>query len=408
MKRSDCESTEIYLVVIEGGEVMHVQTPNLEMIIKEGEGEYTNNKIIVKTKNVDEGYDEEVPRNIQYECEVEAPNLQTAIDIALFDVGFVHICMSFIFNTYGGELVPKVAFDITPDKDRRRFWQTWKKSTPGLPIVGRSISGDDIMEFMLALNKVPRTYKHNINNALDQYEGALSHWRKGAEVQVTSRLFMAVEALSHAYKKLIMNLLGYTKREELVERLGLGNKCRIEAWIRREVIFYGRQREHRLAKSMSDAFEHGYGRGQRMRDDARSIFIPLADIVRRAILDMLDLDKNTLKILNDQNLRYPMPCTGWIAVCEGYMLGHSEKLNADGESYPRVDCNLVVTGLVADEKEKTKGQMSLKFNFLAEHFSEDVSFKPIATRAGETSGYLVYTDEELEAKEKELDAKKGK
>ncbi|GJL55069.1 MAG: hypothetical protein NPIRA02_22010 [Nitrospirales bacterium] len=122
-----------------------------------------------------------------------APSLSSAIEAFWSAAQFFSTLISFCSNGYAGECQLHIAFDNTPGKRKREFFenfQTWKR---GLPIPSRKINPKVVVRIIDALS----THKDSdrIRRAIVQYELTLKNWFKGGEILATSHLYMGMEAL---------------------------------------------------------------------------------------------------------------------------------------------------------------------------------------------------------------------
>ena len=133
-------SSNIYRVVIKGGEGLRIDAGDVNLNI----GDRHDDKMKVSTEELDEGFDCLVPRCLLFDCVIHETNITLAVNRAMSHVLFFSRNMSFVCNGYYGEITPHVAYDATPGKAQRRFWQSWRKTHNDIPRIPRFVPIDQL------------------------------------------------------------------------------------------------------------------------------------------------------------------------------------------------------------------------------------------------------------------------
>lgn len=371
-------SSNIYRVVIKGGEGLRIDTGSIDINIKER----PNDSMKVSTEEVDEGFDCLVPRCLLFDCLIHEDNLRSAVNRAMSHAQFVARNISFASNAYHGEITPHVAYDATPGKAQRRFWQSWRQQQNSIPSIPRFVPIKLVVTISEALDQ--SLFRKRIEMAIDHYVGALSHWRDGHELLALSRLFMASEALSIARVKRLMHDLKYETREDLANYLGIKKTKDIESWVRKEIVFKDEHVCHQRAKAASDAFEHGFGDFGQMRNYSVEIVERTAFILRRGILDSVEINDNDKQKLLTNPYHVPKTIGGWTGACTGYLHGDGEELAQEKQKYPFIEFDFQLVSLKKDDKEFT---MVIQPDTVNAILHKNIEFSQVSMDATDNLGY---------------------
>jgi hypothetical protein len=327
----------------------------------------------IRTRWVDDGHEEPLPRELWLEGKLRADSMDEAISIATRCARLLVAIGAFCANVRSGIPEVHLAYDSTPGQDEHEFMEVFLPDETGMPSEGRLVEPDEYVQVFLALN-ASREAKR-ISRALHQYELALRHWYIGGEYLALSHLWMAVEALTKSY-------IRKACAEQGVDDASLARlndidpddpqrprwRPALEAWVRRALIFRGDQETYDAARQASDGIEHGFMElsdvHKRAGESAEATFT----YVRLAIADLLGLTENDAPKLRD---RAPRDVGSFRKIVRGKFIGARDDLAPEGEEYPHLEWR---------SKIRTATRTGDEFSFtLTEHFKvkchPDISFQ---------------------------------
>lgn len=293
----------------------------------------TNGKLNLrlKTRYRNEGFSSPVPRELYIEAIGPAPSTDEAIQISGAIVRSLISVLALSANAYIE--VPKInlAFDTTPNKRERKFFEKFIEDEIGIPSPGRSLNPLVTINLIQAITKHPEIQR--LLRAITQYHFALLNWKPGFEIPALAHMYMGVEALTKAV------LRNYCKKNNIDESVLITSwgirKERLDSEVRLRLLFLGDNDCYMKAKEASDGFEHGYKSFTDIHTIANETLEKTASYLRSGIFDLLHLESEDLKILLDPPFNIPCP---WLITRSigGTIISETGKLAADGQEYPFV------------------------------------------------------------------------
>ena len=236
-----------------------------------------------------------------------------------------------------------LALLIDEDGSEHDFFENFQPDEVGAPRHGRSLAFPETIHLLEAL--VASQHSPRLLRACAFYREAMAYLRPGQEVLQAAFLWMAVEALTKVALRRSCANEGCSD-DELVVRWGLcadgadeekilNATRRLDGEARRRLIFHGDAQCQRDAVRASDGFEHGFEDFLRVRVLAkRALADGLAGHVRRAILELADLRRETTELLTGE--RFAEPRANWriTKYIRGKFVGPPERLAEEGQEYP--------------------------------------------------------------------------
>jgi hypothetical protein len=246
----------------------------------------TNIDIRFSTFYEDVGMAAPLPRQLITEASVTGGTFADAIAESEQVVNVVTPLMTLACNVLVPEVQLKLAYETTEGATQRQFKQWfYDEPSPLLPLqLGRRL--DPELMFLVIDHVMTHVEGERIHRASVQYQEALRAWLPQRELRAVMHLFMAVEALTKA-------LLRHECEERSVDEVGLCaewgiEKTKLDAEVRRRLIFHEDTECYRAVKSVSDGLEHGFlgfpelhGLAAKCRDAA-------GRHIRQSILEFLD------------------------------------------------------------------------------------------------------------------------
>ena len=171
-----------------------------------------------------------------------------------------------------------------------------------------------------------------LRRAIAQYALALSLWQPGHEIQCLAHLYMGVEALTKARLRqhLVAHALG---EDELIVEWQIERK-QLDAEVRRRLIFIEDQQAYAKVKAVSDGLEHGFSEYDEMQVPAREVVVRAAQYLRRAILDMLNLEGAVRERLLGADFNEPRGPVALVRYLRGTLSGPAKGLAMSDQLYP--------------------------------------------------------------------------
>lgn len=158
-----------------------------------------------------------LPRELWIEVQGPAPSLDVALNIAAATANDYVRQLAFAANAWQGILTVHLAYESTPGRNEREFFQNWVRDEIGLPRVARDVDPALMSRVWVAIAMLDKKDKPRMMTAIMQYTDALQYWRPGLELYALAHLYMGVEAITPA-------LMRYETR-----RRGLSSKKQLEA-----------------------------------------------------------------------------------------------------------------------------------------------------------------------------------
>lgn len=256
--------------------------------------------------------------------------------------------LAFVANADVGLLQPELVFDVSPDQDKHDFLQIVQPERPLQAVPNRRIEVEAVGAVGVALSAHPELIR--LRRAIAQYATALSFWQLGQELQCVAHLYMGVEALTKAMLRQHLLVRGLSE-EALIQEWQIEKK-QLDSEVRRRLIFLEDQEAYTKAKSVSDGLEHGFSEYDEMQAPAREVVVRTARRLRRAILDMLNLEVQIRERLLGKDFDEPRGPVLLVRYLRGTLSGHADDLAMPDQLYPVMQWRGGIKSVVRDENGK--------------------------------------------------------
>lgn len=301
-----------------------------------------------QTRYIEDNFEAAVPREIWIEARGQAESLNEAVEFFTNFANSILSVISFCANGYAGECIFHLAYDNTPQKNEREFFEQFVSDEKGLPLPSRVIKPNLVLPVLQQVASNP--FFNRVTQAIVQYTLALEHWKRGSEVLCIAHLFMGMETLVYVIRSLEMSRLSCSSSEELALSLGIPLK-ELDSTLRRTILFQGDNDTHKQAKRASDGIEHGFLSFTEIRPLAQVVRDKTARYLREALIKLLELPQDIATALLMRPYDEPIGTIGYVRYFRGKLIGNEENLAAEGEEYPIMEWRFDVNAFaVQDEK----------------------------------------------------------
>jgi hypothetical protein len=312
-------------------------------------------KVLTRTDPA-EGFKTPLPRELWIEVTGPAPSIEAALALAAASANEYVRQLAFAANAWQGLLSVHLAYDSTPGKRTRQFFQNWIRDEVGLPRVARDVDPNLMLRVLAAIAQLPKKQLGRVSRAIIQYTDALQHWKPGSEVYALSHLYMGVEAITPLVLDQELLRRNMKSRQELERALrgpppdsfllrlgafvyrGLGGyiPSKLDSWVRAEIIFRNDKATFKGAKRASDHFEHGISHHQEVHATAVQCVEKTAQYLRDAILDLLPMSQDDRNVLRASRYARPASTSGFERQFLATIDSSDSDLAAPDQAYPFV------------------------------------------------------------------------
>lgn len=271
-----------------------------------------------------------------------APSLGAAVETFGNVARGLAAILSVAANAPSDEPTAEFAYDDTPGKAERAYWQRYLEP-PALPAhPGRRL--DPIAAMALVRAYVRHPDRDRFHRALAQYHHALQNFDPGLEIPALAHLWVGMEALTPVAVRRELARQGVTADElkrawsdELTRQRGQPVELRsLDPEGRRRLLFRSDDATYRAAKDASDGYEHGSWALWDVRHRALVALDRTADYLRAAILDLASLGPGEREALAAFPFDRPLH-RGVERSLRGLLVGDADELALPGEEYPGIE-----------------------------------------------------------------------
>lgn len=245
--------------------------------------------------------------------------------------------LSVATNSAIAPLEGELAYETTPGVEEREFFQRFVPEDD-LSYADRVVPLDASCALLTAI--AHHHERDRLVRAICQYAEALDHWENGNELLVVAHLFMGVEAIKKTAWRAEMASRNLTK-EALAADWGFeeGGRLRVDEFLDRtarvRLVFQGDAEHHRIAKDVSDNFEHGFANSGKLWKPAASAIVPTAKYLRDAILRLSGMGTDERAVLEGDAFADPRGPAGLEQYFHGKLLAApGAQLAPDGQEHP--------------------------------------------------------------------------
>ncbi|MBB1092262.1 hypothetical protein HUU61_13280 [Rhodopseudomonas palustris] len=275
--------------------------------------------------------------------------------------------LSLVANADLGALHPELVFDASLDDDAHDFLQIFVPDPPLRAIPNRRTSTTAATAVSSALAAHPDLAR--LRRAVAQHSIALSLWNPGNEIQCLAHLYMGIESLTKAVLRKHLSVRDL-REDQLIQEWKIDKK-KLDADVRRRLIFLQDQETYNKAKAVSDGFEHGFLDYNEMRNPAREVIVRTARYLRQAILDTLSIDEDLKARL--RGIDEPRGPINLIRYLRGTLSGNADRLAAPDQRYPIMQWHSKLETVVRREDGKYSFTPSEQFT---PRLGDGVTFSP--------------------------------
>jgi hypothetical protein len=296
-------------------------------------------KIVISTRYLNAGFEIPVPGDLMVVVDAEADTATEAytwLTVGREMASLISIATNAAIKPIEGE----IAYDITPGKQKRELFQRFIEGE-NIAFSSRSVPMNETMDLFESI--VGNEHRDRLLRAIAQYNEALLRWAYGSELLIMSHLWMGVEAITKAYlrhhieKRQIAELDlaaewgfkpngGHMKQDQF-----LTSEARVRLVCQGDVL------HHRIARQVSDYFEHGLENFGTLFEPSRNALIPIARYLREAIFIVSGMSADGRQtLLNDPYAR-PRGPGGFEHYFRTTLVGEGEELSPEDQDYPHCD-----------------------------------------------------------------------
>jgi len=326
--------------------------------------------IVYTTRWLNRGGGITVPGHLWIEIRGNGNDLEQAL-VPFANAGLSMLpimCLS--ANAAIGEPEIELGFDSTSGVTERDYFQCYLSPESTEIHLGRHINVKATVTLINSLKVHPDSER--LRRAANQYRLALDYWRLGRESLSLAHLWMALEALTKVKIRAECKSRNLKDEKELAEVLKVDSK-QLEPYVRRKLLVMGADECYAKAKKASDGFEHGFLGYDKISAISKDVRHLMAGYVRKAILELCQIDDDTYKTLTKDPFDKPMGYWPVVKYLRGKLIGKGEELAPEGNAYPFMRWK---PEIISTEFDKSgKYNMKFKDNLTAE-LAEGVSFQP--------------------------------
>lgn len=296
-------------------------------------------KVVISTRYLNAGFEIPVPGDLMVVVDAEADSATEAytwLTVGRELASVISIATNAAIKPIEGE----VAYDITPGKKKREMFQRFIEGEK-IAFTSRSVPMNETMDLFEAI--VSSKHRDRLLRAIAQYNEALLRWSLGNELLVMSHLWMGVEAITKAYLRHHIEKHQITEAD-LADEWGYspkGGYMKQEQFLTSEarvrLVCQGDALHHKIARQVSDYFEHGLENFGKLFEPARDALVPIACYLREAIFTVAGMSTDGRKTLLEVPYARPRGPGGFEQYFRTTLVGDSEELCPEDSDYPYCD-----------------------------------------------------------------------
>jgi hypothetical protein len=364
-----------YVVVLRGPSLVRIRE-NEAITVRAVPTEVGPIDCMFRTHFVNEGFEAKVPRGVFVEIHCTAPSTDAAIASSINAASLIKTILSLSANASIGDLEPELVFDVSPDRAEHEFVQRLVPADRGLPSAGRWIDVAATNALLRAIGTHARADR--LPRAIVHYDFALHHWRSENSTLALAHLWTGAEALTPLARARAAADEGVDD-EGLSERWGIPlrdervDNTKLNAGIRRRMIFRQDTETYSSARSASDGYEHSFKDFLAIWELASGAAEITAGYLRQAILELMGIPPDVIQTLLAPPFHKPfetVPLSQWI---RGTLHGPADKLASSDQLFPYMTWS---SKLDAFRHDETTDKYQLKPNEnLTPRLADGVTFQ---------------------------------
>lgn len=308
--------------------------------------------IEIFTRYSNEGYEEQIPREMVIRAEYEASDISEAVaSIANTAQGILNR-IEIGVNAFLGDFEIEIVLELLSGPGKREFFQSYISAISLESIPGRMIDLSAAREIAIKIES--NSEKERLTRTIAHYHEALKNWSPRQALLCAEHLYMGVEALSKAALRIHMASMNIAAKElgeawgyDPKRSMSLNKYLELEAV--RRLIFDNDYECYKLAKDVSDGLEHGFQGLNILKNNALQMILPLANYLRKSILSYSGISEEALaQALSPKYL--PRGKHKLIKYLWGSISSDSEHVEDVGKSYPYVKWETSIQRIYKNEK----------------------------------------------------------
>ena len=289
-----------------------------------------------------------LPQDLIFEVRCPGSNLDDAVARGSALATSLAPLISFAINAFVDVPQAHLAYEASPGRSSRRFWQTDVQLGTHTLTPTQIVRSDLLIPFLEAI--FTSSEQQRLGVAISHYHAALRDWTTAGQPLALMHLYPALEALGGAVERAERARLDLADKKAHAVHLGIDitkSNWRevLLGWVRRDVICKRDQPTYKAAYEASNGLEHGNLDMPSIRTVARQVTPQLFGYVRDGVLDLLNLKADVRERLGKLPL---LDVTPFHAEMKGVLTGEvadPTQLGFKGDPYPRMDPQLTLDEL---------------------------------------------------------------
>jgi hypothetical protein len=289
-----------------------------------------------------------LPQDLIFEVRCPGSNLDDAVARGSTLATSLAPLISFAINAFVDVPQAHLAYEASPGRSSRRFWQTDVQLGTHTLTPTQIVRSDLLIPFLEAI--FTSSEQQRLGVAISHYHAALRDWTTAGQPLALMHLYPALEALGGAVERAERARLDLADKKAHAVHLGIDitkSNWRevLLGWVRRDVICKRDQPTYKAAYEASNGLEHGNLDMPSIRTVARQVTPQLFGYVRDGVLDLLNLKADVRERLGKLPL---LDVTPFHAEMKGVLTGEvadPTQLGFEGDPYPRMDPQLTLDEL---------------------------------------------------------------
>ena len=336
--------------------------------------------VYLMTRFQEVGLPDRLPQELVFEVHCPGRDIDDAVSRAAALATSLAPIISFAVNAFVDVPIAHIAYEGSPGRSTRRFWQADVALGSGQTTPTRPLKTD--LLFAL-LTDLPSNAEHQrLARAISQYHAALRHWTTAGQPLSLMHLYPALEALGPAVERAERARLGLGDEKAHAVHLGIdidfedkqeGWKRVLLSQIRRDVICQRDRPTYKAAYEARNGLLHGSKDMSLVRAAAPEIAPKLFDYIRQGILNLLNLDAG---VRSELAALPPLDVTPLHWSITGILTGEVEDPNAmgfEGDPYPRMEWQITIDDL----KTQPDGRLTVSpLHTFTARIASAVQFRP--------------------------------
>ena len=234
-----------------------------------------------------------LPQDLIFEVRCPGSSLDDAVARGSTLATSLAPLISFAINAFVDVPQPHLAYEASPGRSSRRFWQTDVQLGIHTLTPSQIVHSDLLIPFLQAI--FASREQQRLGVAISHYHAALRDWTTAGQGLALMHLYPALEALGGAVERAERARLGLADKEAHALHLSVEvSKTNwrevLLGWVRRDVICKGDQQTYKAAYEASNGLEHGCLDMPSIRAVAQQVTPKLFGYVREGVLDLLNLE----------------------------------------------------------------------------------------------------------------------